>query len=51
MPYKMEYSHKANAYVVIKQGSEKIMGKHSTKAEAEKQLRALYANEPKSKRG
>jgi len=42
MPW--EIKRRDGKYVVVKKGSDKVVGRHSTKGEAEAQLRALYAN-------
>jgi len=52
MSYKIEYSRKADAYVIIDEETGKTIGrKYPTKPEAERQLKNISLHEPKSKRG
>lgn len=49
MPYKVQAS--GDKFCVVKESTGKKMGCHATKAEAEKQMAALYANEPSLGKG
>ncbi len=48
MPW--EIVAEGNGFVVKNKETGKKMGKHPTKADAQKQLRALYANVPEARR-
>jgi len=52
MPYSVRFDRKLGKWVVVKQDSGKILGRHDTKPQAEKQKTAILINEhtPKSKR-
>lgn len=49
MPFKIE--KRGNKYQVVNASTGKIKGTHATKAQANKQLRALYVNVSDVKRG
>ncbi len=54
MPYHIGSSAKcpsSKPYAVIKDSDGTVMGCHATKADAQAQLAALYANEPKAGAG
>lgn len=46
MPYAIE--KKENQFAVVNKDTGKVMGLHATRAKAEAQMRALYANEPEA---
>ena len=45
MPYAVRKS--GSGYVVVKKSDGKVLGHHATKKSAERQIRAIYANEGK----
>jgi hypothetical protein len=45
MPYAVR--KRGKKYVVINKNTGHVKGRHATKAKAQRQLRALYANAPK----
>ena len=45
MPYEIRKS--GSKFKLVKKGSGKVMGTHATRAKAEAQRRAIYANEGK----
>jgi hypothetical protein len=45
MPYNVRYDRKLGKWVVCKQDTGKILGKHDTKPQAEKQKAAILINE------
>jgi hypothetical protein len=49
MPWKIKRDKKncPEGYVVVKEGTEEILGCHDTRESAARQLRALYASERK----
>lgn len=48
MPYQVRRDRKKRKWIVVKKGSTRPLGTHDTKAEANKQLAALYAQERKN---
>lgn len=48
MPWHVQ--KRGDKYAVVADESGKVMGEHDTEAKAEAQVRALYANEPRSAR-
>lgn len=49
MPYAIR--KRGSKFVVVSQDSGRVLGTHPSKAKAESQLRALYANVPDAKKG
>ena len=48
MPWKIE--ERGSEFVVVKEGTGKVVGRHKSKSDAERHLKALYANVPEAKR-
>jgi hypothetical protein len=49
VPYEIKNDHPGcSGYAVVKQGTSQMHGCHDTRADAEAQMRALYANEPEA---
>ena len=47
MPFDIKKS--GNKYIVVKKDDGKVMGTHTSKSEAQRQIAAIYANSPKEK--
>ena len=47
MPWRVQ--KKDGKFAVVKKDNGKVVGTHDTREKAEKQVRALYANEPSKK--